>query len=151
MTPRPLRAVVAATRITDRERITRMMRHSHDLVVVGEAGDGSAAVRVARATQPDLVVLDVSLPHLDGIDATPAILHASPGATIVMLTATEGDDRGRLAMRFGAAACVRMDSSSATLLSVVRRVLHGAVIAHEASVRVDGIEPPPWWEAMSAG
>ena len=74
--------------------------------VVGEAEDGVEAVECAEKHRPDLVILDVSMPVRDGMDALPLVLQASPQSTVVMLSAIEEKRLGRAAVERGAAAYI---------------------------------------------
>lgn len=73
-----------------------------DLEVVGEAGDGIEAIDVAAATVPDVIVLDVDMPRMDGVTAIPEVRRVAPGVAIVMYSAF--DDRREDALERGAAA-----------------------------------------------
>lgn len=84
-----------------------LVRYSLDpdrFEVVGEAGDGSEAVRQAAATQPDVVVLDLSMPVMDGLEAIPAIKERSPRTKIVVLSGLEAVDMEAQARELGADA-----------------------------------------------
>jgi DNA-binding NarL/FixJ family response regulator len=148
--PAVLRVLVAVTRATDRQRLCRILDRAGGFTVVAEAQDGSAAVRVSRQVEPDLVLLDMAIPGLCAIDATPAIVHAAPATTIVLLTPAEGGDAGAgLAMRYGARGQVRIDSSGEALLAALDAALSHELTGREARPQQVGITPPPWWEALS--
>ena len=147
--PRPLRTLVAAARLTDRERIVRILDRAGGYDVVAEAGDGRIAVRLAGEVDPELVLLDQQLPGVDGIDATPAVLHRAPGAVVVLLTPEGSDAGGVLAVRHGASAHVPLDSPAEILLAAL-----GAALPREIAGRTTPqpapTAPPSWWEAMLA-
>src|SRR4051812_25767153 len=84
----PVRVLVADDADGVRELVTLLLEMESDFTVVGEARDGLEAIEAARRLQPDLVVLDVSMPRLDGITATPRILTASPCSRIALFTGT---------------------------------------------------------------
>lgn len=104
-----------------------------DLEVVGTAGDGAEAIEVADRLKPDLVVLDIEMPVLDGISALPRLREVAPGASIVMLSALDRSTYERMARDRGAvgyvekglAPAVILDEvmAAAGLLAVVRKVL----------------------------
>lgn len=91
--------------------------------VVGSAGDGDRAVEVARATQPDLVLLDVAMPIMDGLEALPHIRRAAPEARVVMLTGFSGDLVGEAAMAGGAIGCLEKNDLFNTLLPSLRELM----------------------------
>jgi DNA-binding NarL/FixJ family response regulator len=70
--------------------------------VVGEAANGLEAVKLAKQTQPDIVLLDLVMPEMDGLQATPQILEASPGSRVVILTSFGEEDKVLPAIRAGA-------------------------------------------------
>lgn len=146
--PRTLRTLVATTRLTDRERIARILDRAGGFDVVAEAGDGRTAVRLSGQCDPELVLLDLDLPLVDGIDATPAILHKAPGAAIIILTPQGSDSGGILAVRFGARAHVPLESPGGILLAAVEAALPRQVASHRAAEA--GTQPPTWWEALLA-
>lgn len=74
--------------------------------VVGEGADGNAAILIAGATQPDVVLLDLEMPWLHGAEAVPYILRGAPGALIVLWTVAPDSDRARDAMTLGASALI---------------------------------------------
>jgi DNA-binding NarL/FixJ family response regulator len=82
-----------------------------DLAVVGEAEDGQQAVSLARQTQPDVILMDVRMPHLDGVEATRQIVAAGNPARILVLTTYDLDDYVYAAIRAGASgSCSRTSS-----------------------------------------
>ena len=146
-----LRVLVAVTRPTDRQRLSRILDRAGGFSVVAEASDGSATVRLSGQVQPDLILLDMAIPGLDAIDATPALVHAAPETTILLLTPADGSDPGAgLAMRYGARGQVRIDSPGEALLAAVDAALPRELAGRDARPQQAGIAPPPWWEALSA-
>lgn len=92
----------------------------HGILVIGEAGDGAAAVQQARALRPDVVLLDVSMPVRDGLDALPDILGAAPGVHVVVLTANRSRHLAERALALGAAAYVEKGSAIETIVAALR-------------------------------
>lgn len=148
--PRPLRTLVAVARLTDRERIARILDRAGGYDVIAEAADGSTAVRLSGQVDPELVLLDLDLPLVDGIEATAAVLHNAPAAIVVVLTPRVSDSGGVLAVRYGARAHVPLDSPPEILLAALGAALPRQVAGRTAQPEPAGTAPPPWWEAMLA-
>jgi DNA-binding NarL/FixJ family response regulator len=106
--------------------------------VVAEAGDGEQGVAAARAAQPDLVLLDIAMPVMDGMQALPLIREACPDATVVMLSAF-GDSSGmpQRAMSLGANGYIHKDGRLQALPEQLR-VIVGSVIAERAARHARG-------------
>jgi DNA-binding NarL/FixJ family response regulator len=96
-----------------------------DLTVVGEADDGVTAVKLARELQPDVIVMDVSLPELGGADATRQILAETPTLRVLVLSAHEEVSFARSLMSAGAAGYVLKRSAGEDLVRAVRMVVEG--------------------------
>ncbi len=93
--------------------------------VVGEAENGEEAVKLAVETQPDIVLMDLSMPVLDGVEATRRISSEVPTAKVVVLTMHDDPDRTRAALQAGAAAYLTKGTSFADVLDTLRRVRDG--------------------------
>lgn len=91
ITPSPVRVLVADDSAGVRELLVLLLNMEDAFTVVGEARDGLAAVALAGSLQPDLVILDVSMPRLDGIEALPRVRDASPKAQVVIFSGDEDD------------------------------------------------------------
>ncbi len=111
-----------------------------DLEVVGEAGDGRAALEALAVTRADVVLMDVRMPRMDGVEATRRLLAAPPaGATpkVIVLTTFDLDEYVFAAIRAGASGFLLKDSRPEELLGAVRTVLSGdAVVAPSATRRL---------------
>lgn len=109
------------------------------LEVVGEAGDGAEAVRLARSLRPDVVLMDVRMPGVDGIEATRELC-ADPetaGTRVVILTTFELDEYVYAGLRAGASAFLLKDASPSDLLSAIRVVARGeALLAPSVTARL---------------
>jgi DNA-binding NarL/FixJ family response regulator len=108
-----------------------------DLDVVGEASTGTEAVQIARELQPDIVLMDIRMPELDGIEATRRTLIASPGTRVMMLTTFGEDGYVWQAMKAGASAFLLKDVPPEELAAAVRTVARGdALLGPEITRRL---------------
>jgi DNA-binding NarL/FixJ family response regulator len=112
----------------DMRAALRTILESAGVTVVGEAGDGDAAVRVARRERPDVVLMDVRMPGRDGIAATSEIVTGDPGAAVLVLTTFDDDDALFGALAAGAAGFVLKNSGPEEIVRSVRAVAHGDAV-----------------------
>ncbi|MFF2550316.1 response regulator [Nocardia sp. NPDC058058] len=115
-----------------------------DMRVVGEAGDGAAGIAEAARLTPDVIVMDVRMPHLDGIEAARQILSASRTPKILMLTTYDLDDYAVAAVRAGASGFLLKDAPAEDFLTAIRTVHAGdAVLAASTTRRLLARLAPP--------
>ena len=108
-----------------REGLTNLLAAAPDLELVGAAGDGAEAVELASAATPDVVLMDLSMPGLDGIEATRRILERQPGAKVVVLTSFCDEGRILAALDAGAVGYLLKDSEPDELLRGIRAAAQG--------------------------
>jgi DNA-binding NarL/FixJ family response regulator len=109
------------------------------LQVVGEAEDGAQAVRLAAQTQPDVILMDVRMPHLDGVEATRQIVAAGSPARILVLTTYDLDEYVYAAIRAGASGFLLKDVQPAQLAEAIRVIAAGdALLAPSVTRRLLG-------------
>lgn len=114
--------VVLCDDAVDFMRLVKLLFDVEDGVeVVGLAQNGLEAVELCRELQPDVLLLDVSMPVMDGLTALPKVLEASPETSVVMLSGLSSPDVHRRALELGAAAFVEKGTSALTLPQQVRR------------------------------
>jgi DNA-binding NarL/FixJ family response regulator len=106
-----------------------------DLRLAGEGGDGAEAVALARARRPDVMLLDVRMPGVDGIRAIPGVVAASAGTRVVMLTTFDLDEYVYAALRAGASAFLLKDAGPEQILAAVRQVAAGDMLLAPALTR----------------
>jgi NarL family two-component system response regulator LiaR len=118
-----------------RQGICVVLQKEKDLVVVGEAGDGEEAVRLARELKPDVVIMDISMPKLDGIEATRQIKAFQPSATILILTAYDYDQYVSALLEAGAAGYLLKGINFRQLIDGIRAVHRGESVLHPVIAR----------------
>ncbi len=121
----PARLIVADDHDLIRMAMRAMLAGEPDMEVVGEATNGKEALDLCRRMCPDLVLMDVSMPQMDGLEATRAIKKDCPGVTVLMVTAFEDPDHLLEAIKAGAAGYVLKHTGRNELLGAVRGVLGG--------------------------
>ena len=122
---RPARLLIAEDHALVREGLRAMLAGAEDLEVAGEAENGRVALEMCRSLTPDLVLMDVRMPEMDGLEATRRIKEAQPRVIVLMVTTHQDPDYLLEAVRSGAAGYVLKEATKAQLLSAVRRVLAG--------------------------
>jgi two-component system response regulator NreC len=120
-----LRILLADDHETVREGLRLIVNAQADMEVVGEAGDGRAAVARALELLPDIVVMDVSMPHLNGLKATEKLMQVCPQVKVLTLTRHMDDGYMQQILRAGASGYVLKQSASAELLHAIRAVAAG--------------------------
>ena len=123
--PTPARVLIADDHSLVREGMRAMLARDPGLEVVGEAENGRQALEMCRELRPDLVLMDVRMPKLDGMAATQAIKEEYPSISVLIVTTHESPEYLMDAIRAGAAGYVLKDSTKQELLDAVRRVLDG--------------------------
>ncbi|MCC2334279.1 response regulator [Cellulomonas wangsupingiae] len=117
---RPVRVVLVDDETLVRVGLRLILGANPAIEVVAEAGDGLEAIEVVRATSPDVVLMDIRMPRLDGLAATERLLAAQPDARVVILTTFDTDEMVLGALRLGAAGFLLKDTPPA---EIVRHVL----------------------------
>lgn len=122
---RPIRILIADDHPIVREGIAALLNRRADMVVVGEAADGREAVELFRQVQPDLVLVDLRMPGLGGVEAIGAMREVRQEARFVVLTTYDGDEDIYRALEAGAQAYLLKDTPREELIATVRAVHAG--------------------------
>lgn len=125
---RPVRVVIADDHELARAGLRSMLAGEPDLEVIGEVSTGREALELCRRTRPDLLLIDVRMPELDGIETTRAVRAACPATAVVVVTIYENPDYLRHAMKAGAVAYVLKDATRQQVIGAIRRVLSGETL-----------------------
>ncbi|MFG3556328.1 response regulator [Micromonospora sp. NPDC047557] len=154
-----IRVLIADDQALVRAGFAMIIESREDLAVVGEAGDGLEAVALAGRLRPDVILMDVRMPRLDGIEATRRLVAAGQAARIIMLTTFDLDEPVFAALRAGASGFLLKDIRPDELAAAVRVVARGeALLAPTVTRRLldrfaselPGGTPPPALDALSA-
>jgi NarL family two-component system response regulator LiaR len=134
-TGRKIRVVIADDHAIVREGLNHLISNRPDIEIVGEAEDGAQAVHLARTLQPDVVLLDLIMPHMDGIAAIDAIKREDPDARILVLTSFAEEEKVFAAIRAGAQGYLLKDSSPLALIDAIYDVHRGDSSLHPSIAR----------------
>lgn len=124
----PIHVLIADDHPLYREGVRKMLSVASDIEIVGEAASGEDAIDRALSLQPDVILMDLKMPGVNGIDATRRILYASPRIGVLVLTMFETDETVFAAMRAGARGYVLKDADQEEVLRAVKAVSRGEAI-----------------------
>ncbi len=125
--PELIRVIIADDHVIVREGLIALLEDEPDLVVAGQAGTGREAVRLARQQRPDIVLLDITMPDGNGLDAARSIMAELPEVKVLILTIHDEEAFFFEALRAGAAGYVLKGAGSGELLNAIRSVHEGGV------------------------
>lgn len=140
-----VRILLADDHAVLRAGLRLLLSGQEGLSVVSEASTGAETLSLAEKFQPDLILLDLSMPALGGLDALPALRRLAPAARILILTMHDDPQYLRQALKNGAAGYVLKKAADVELLSAIRAVLRGEVYVHPSMTRklLEDILPAP--------
>jgi DNA-binding NarL/FixJ family response regulator len=121
----PIRILVAEDSEIVRHTVCSLLQRCQDFNVVGEASDGFQAIDQSRALQPDVILLDVSMPNLSGLGAAPCILQVSPESKILMFSQYDSSNIIAAALKAGALGYVVKSDAARNLLAGLRATSQG--------------------------
>lgn len=121
----PIRVLLVDDQALFREGLATLLSVHDDLEVIGEAGHGQEAVELTEQLQPQVVLMDLRMPVLGGVEATRRILARRPEVRVIVLTTFDDDDDVFEALRLGAAGYLLKDSPSAKLVEAIRAAARG--------------------------
>lgn len=127
-----IRIVLVDDHAVLRAGLTALLNAEADMSVVGEAGDGAAAIGVAQALHPDVILLDINMPTMNGLDALTALRQAAPTSRILVLTMHDDQTYLRQVLALGGAGYVLKQAADSELLTAIRTVYHGGAFLHPA-------------------
>jgi DNA-binding NarL/FixJ family response regulator len=131
------RVLVVDDQTLFRTGLTSLLSQDARVEVVGQAVDGADAIKMAVKYKPDVVLMDIKMPNMDGIEATRQIVEAAPGVKVLILTTFETDSQVIQALKAGASGYVLKDSSAAAIVNSIIAVISGErVMASAVANRV---------------
>jgi DNA-binding NarL/FixJ family response regulator len=124
---KPIRILLAEDQTLMRQGLKTILELESGFEVAGEAKDGKAAVKLALQLRPDIILMDVQMPQLNGVEATAAICRSWPEARVIILTTFDRDDYVFQGVRAGAVGYLLKDLPSPKLIETIRRVHDGEI------------------------
>lgn len=128
----PIRVLLADDHVMVREGTRRILEREPDLKVVAEASDGRETVALVEQLHPDVALVDISMPIMNGIEATRGIKRVAPRTAVLVLTAYDDDEYVFAVLEAGAAGYLLKNARSSELIDAVRRVYQGESVLHPA-------------------
>ncbi|MGH9179881.1 MAG: response regulator [Acidimicrobiales bacterium] len=150
MTAPPIRVVVADDHPIVREGMRLLFQSRPDVEIVGEAGTGGDAVALAAATVPDVVIMDVHMPGLNGIEATRRVVAENPSVGVLVVTMYDDDETVFAAMRAGARGYLLKGAEQDEIVAAVTAVSRGdALFGAPVAARILSYfaQPLPGWKS----
>jgi DNA-binding NarL/FixJ family response regulator len=130
-----IRILIADDHAVVREGTRHILEQEQDLEVVAEAADGGEAVELATELKPDVAIIDIAMPHVDGIEATRRIKELCPGIGVLILSAYDDDQFVFSLLEAGAAGYLLKDVHGRELIDAVRAVHAGESVLHPSIAR----------------
>jgi len=128
----PIRLLIVDNHTLFRQGLISLLQNEHEFQVVGEAASGDAAMQQALALQPDVVLMDVTLPGMDGIETACRLLADMPGVRVLMLTISDRDEHLLAAIQAGARGYLLKSADADELFYAIRHVQAGEAILSPA-------------------
>ncbi len=155
-TTQTARVLIADDQTLFRSGLARLLDGDDRVTVVGEAVDGLEAVKLAAALKPDVVLMDIKMPNIDGIEATRRIVAESPKSKVLMLTTFEADNHVIQALKAGASGYVLKDSEASAIVSSIlavvagERVMASAVANRVLEMLTGATTPKEFYDGLTA-
>ena len=153
---RTARVLIADDQTLFRSGLARLLDSEDRVSVVGEAADGLEAVKLAASLKPDVVLMDIKMPGLDGIEPTRRIVAESPKSKVLMLTTFEADNHVIQALKAGASGYVLKDSQASAIVSSIlavvagERVMASAVANRVLEMLTGATTPKEFYDGLTA-
>ncbi|NWG15876.1 MAG: response regulator transcription factor [Chloroflexi bacterium] len=152
-----IRLLIADDHVVLRSGLRMLIDAQPDMDVIGEADSGSEVLVLTKTLQPDLILLDLSMPELGGLETLPLLRKAAPQTCILILTMHDDESYLRQALRDGASGYVLKRAADTELLSAIRAVMRGEIYVHPSMTRhlleniipVSSAEPSTPWNTLS--
>lgn len=125
-----IRVVLAEDHVLVREGIRHLIQGEDDMEVVGEAGDGEDVLQLVAQTEPDIVLMDIAMPKINGIEATRLIKESYPSVGVIILTAYDNEEFISAFVKAGAAGYLLKNMPGQQLLNSIRAVYGGESVLH---------------------
>jgi two-component system response regulator NreC len=145
-----IRVLLADDHTILRDGIRALIDGQDDMVVIGEAEDGQATVRLVAKLQPEVVVMDIAMPLLNGLEATRQIQRDFPQVKVLILTMHENEEYIRQVLAAGALGYVLKDAAARDLLGAIRSVYNGEAVLSPAITRLVIEDYLRWGEIQPA-
>ncbi|MCB0062148.1 MAG: response regulator transcription factor, partial [Caldilineaceae bacterium] len=136
-----IRLLLADDHAVLRAGLTALLNAESDMEVVGEAGDGATCIQLVNQLHPDVVLLDLNMPQMNGLDALPELRRSAPDCRILVLTMHDDESYLRQVLAAGGAGYVLKQAADSELLTAIRTVYHGGTFLHPAHTQLL-LQPP---------